>query len=78
MSSTSTDQTAHTLDTAGDNNAFSDAVDRLPHTINTGMLVNELEDEVLSNQENDICLELEPQLPFVTEIKELERVVCAP
>ena len=78
MSATSTDQTAHTLDTAGDNDAFSDAVDRLPHTMNTGMLVNELEDEVLSNQENDICLELEPQLPFVTEIKELERVVCAP
>ena len=78
MSATSTDQTARTLDTAGDNDAFSDAVDRLPHTMNTGMLVNELEDEVLSNQENDNCLELEPQLPFVTEIKEPEREVCAP
>ena len=78
MSATSTDQTARTQDTAGDNDAFSDAVDRLPHTMNTGMLVNELEDEVLSNQENDICLELEPQLPFVTEIKESERVVCEP
>ena len=78
MSATSTDQTSRTLDTAGDDDAFSDAVDRLPHTMNTGMLVNELEDEVLSNQEIDNCLELEPQLPFATEIKEPERVVCAP
>ena len=78
MSATSTDQTARTQDTAGDNDAFSDAVDRLPHTMNTGMLVNELEDEVLSNQETDSCLELEPQVPFVTAIKESERVVCAP
>ena len=78
MSATSTDQTAHTLDTAGDNDAFSDAVDRRPHTMNAGMLVNELEDEVLSNQEIDNCLELEPQLPLATEIKEPERVVCAP
>ena len=60
------------------NDAISNAVDRLPHTMNTGMLVNGLEDEVLSNQENDNCLELEPQLPFITEIKEPERVVCAP
>ena len=60
MSATSTDQTARTQDTAGDNDASSDAVDRLPHTMNTGMLVNELEDEFLSNQENDSCLELEP------------------
>ena len=71
-------KTARTLDTAGDDDAFSDAVDRLPHTMNTGMLVNELEDEVLSNQEIDNCLELEPQLQFATEIKEPERVVCAP
>ena len=78
MSATSTDQTARTQDTAGDNDAFSDVVDRLPHTMNTAMLVHELEDEVLSNQENDICLELEPQLPFVTEIKESETVVCEP
>ena len=78
MSATSTDQTARTLDTAGDDDALSDAVDRLPHTMNTGMLVNELEDEVLSNQEIDNCLELEPQLPFATEIQEPERVVCAP
>ena len=46
--------------------------------MNTGMLVNELEDEVLSNQENDSCLELEPQLPFITDIKEPEGDVCAP
>ena len=78
MSATSTDQTACIQDTAGDNDAFFDPVDRLPHTMNTGMLVNELEDEVFSNQENDSCLELEPQLPFVTEIKEPETVVCAP
>ena len=78
MSATSTDQTARTQDTAGDNDAFSDAVDRLPHTMNTGMLVNELEDEVLTNQENDSCLELEPQLPFITDIKEPEGDVCAP
>ena len=78
MSATSTNQTAHTLDTAGDNDAFSDAVDGLRHTMNTGMLVNELEDEVLSTQEKDNYLEREPQLPFVTEIKEPERVVCAP
>ena len=57
---------------------FSDAVDRLPHTMNTGMLVNELEDEVLTNQKNDSCLELEPQLPCITDIKEPEGDVCAP
>ena len=78
MSASSTDQTARTQDTAGDNDAFSDAVDRLPHTMNTGILVNELEDEVLSNQENDSCLELETQLPFITEIIEPEGDVCAP
>ena len=78
MNATSTGQTARIQDTAGDNDAFSDAVDRLPHTMNTGMLVNELEDEVLSNQENDSCLELEPQLPFITEIKEPEGDICAP
>ena len=78
MSATSTDQTARTQDTAGDNDTFSDAVERVPHTMNTGTLVNELEDEVLNNQKNDICLEIEPQLPFVTEIKEPERVVCEP
>ena len=42
------------------------------------MLVNELEDEVLSKQENDGCLELERQLPFITEIIEPEGDVCAP
>ena len=78
MSAISIDQTARTQDTAGDNDAFSDAADSLPHTMNTGMLVNELEDEVLSNQENDSCLELKPHLPFITEIKEPEGVVCAP
>ena len=68
-SAASTDQTAHTLYTLEDNDAFSDPLEMLPHTMNTGLLVNELEDEVLSNQENDNCLELEPQLPFVTEIQ---------
>ena len=78
MSAISTDQTARTQDTTGDNYAFSDAADSFPHTMNTGMLVNELEDDVLSNQENDNCLELKPHLPFVTEIEEPDGVVCAP